>query len=81
MSLVTRLTALESRQTPAEPWAIQVIVDSDCGTSVGVAYHDRTDSMTLREYRDTFGERYRGIECWVILGDGEPSDDRLCQHW
>jgi hypothetical protein len=81
MNLLARLTALESPRMPGEPWAVQVIVDGCCGTSAGVAYTDRTESMTLREYRDRFGERYRAIERWVILGDAEPVDDRLCEHW
>ncbi len=81
MNLLARLTALESPRTPGEPWAVQVIVDGECGTSVGVAYRDRTDTLTLADYRAGFGARYRAIERWVILGAGEPIDDRLCEHW
>ena len=85
MTLLARLAALEARHPAIEalrPFAVLLLVCDD-GTSVSVCYplpHARTDTMTLREYRQRFGETYRSREQWVILNDAEPSEDRLCDH-
>ena len=86
MSLLSRLVALEARHPAIDqirPFAVLVFVCDD-GTTVSVCYPlpaARTDTMTMTEYRQHFGETYQRQERWTIASNAEPIEDRLCTHW